>query len=223
MMKLPGEERLIAPTMLYRFAVNCHQVTGQWDKQKGLELAEHCRLPVFSELDDQATFADLRSGWSREGLFFEVAITGKQQTPWCRNTQLLESDGLQLWIDTRATHNIHRASRFCHWFLFLPGGGGSRRNSPVASMLKINRARDFPKTFGQATPQVTATINNSGYSMSVHIPGSSLDGWNPDEHRRLGFHYAVVDRELGRQSLAIGSDLPVAEDPALWQTLELVD
>ncbi len=217
------ESRLIAPTMLFRFSMNCHRVTDAWDKKTGIELDERCRLPVFSELDEGQAFADVRAGWSETGLFFSVAISGKQQTAWCRGTQLLESDGLQLWIDTRDTHNIHRASRFCHWFLCLPTGGGSRRNAALGTMLKINRARDVPRTFGQAKVLVSGALHNDGYRMSVHIPGNAMDGWNPEEHRNLGFSYAVIDRELGCQSLAIGPDMPVAEDPGLWQTLILVD
>ena len=29
-------------------------------------------------------------------------------------------------IDTRDVRNVHRATRFCHRFLFLPTGGGNR-------------------------------------------------------------------------------------------------
>jgi hypothetical protein len=32
-----------------------------------------------------------------------------------------------------------------------------------------------------------------------------------------------MDRELGWQTLAIGPELPMAEDPSLWQSLHLVD
>ena len=217
------DDRLISPVMLYRFAVDCPRVSEAWDRKSGITLPDTGRLPVFSELDDQRTWADVRTGWNDDGLYLSVDVRGKQQSPWCRSTQLLESDGFQVWIDTRDTHNIHRASRFCHWFLFLPTGGGSRRNSPLGTMLKINRARDFPKSFGQADTLVAATLRNDGYQMSIMIPAAAMDGWNPEEHRHLGFNYAVTDRELGWQSLAIGPEFPVAEDPALWQTLSLTD
>ena len=46
------------------------------------------------------------------------------------------------WIDTRDTHNIHRAARFCHYFVFLPSGGGNRLADPVAAQMLINRARE---------------------------------------------------------------------------------
>lgn len=218
----PGE-RLAPPTMLYRFAVECRRFGGQWKPGQGVALLPKHRIPVFSQLDERPVFAEVRAGWAEAGLFVMIEVRGKQQSIWCRPTRLLESDGLQLWIDTRDTHNIHRASRFCHWFVCLPGGGGSRRDEPLASMLKINRARDFPRTFGSAAPQVATRMYRDGYRLAVLVPAASLDGWNPAEHRKLGFSYAIADRELGWQTLATGPEFPVAEDPALWHTLELVD
>ena len=47
-------------------------------------------------------------------------------------------------------------------------------------------------------------------------------GFDPQDHPRLGFNYAVTDRELGQQTLTVGSPMPYQEDPSLWATLELV-
>ena len=33
----------------------------------------------------------------------------------------------------------------------------------------------------------------------------------------------VNDSELGYQTLALGPDMPIEEDPSLWHTLQLVD
>ncbi len=41
-------------------------------------------------------------------------MTGKRQTLWCRESVLESSDGLHLWIDTRNSRDVHRATRFCH-------------------------------------------------------------------------------------------------------------
>ena len=82
------------------------------------------RLPSLGELEGQRSFADVRAAWSEAGLAFSVRIEGKRHPSWCRETKLEDSDALQVWIDTRDTHNIHRASRFCHRFIFLPAGGG---------------------------------------------------------------------------------------------------
>ena len=54
------------------------------------------------------------------------------------------------------------------------------------------------------------------------MTAEALTGFDPQEHPRLGFTYAVVDRELGEQTLGVGSPMPYQEDPSLWATLELV-
>ena len=48
-----------------------------------------------------------------------------------------------------------------------------------------------------------------------------MTGFEPQEHPRLGFNYAIVDRELGLQTFSVGHPLPYDEDPSLWATLEL--
>lgn len=217
-----NDERLIPPTMLYRFALPCHKVNGTWNAKTGIQLPDEHMLPSLGSLDGQPPFADVRAGWSEEGMFFNVDVSEKQQSIWCRETQLMESDGFQVWLDTRDTHNVHRATRYCHWFLFLPTGGGSKRDTAVGNMLRINRAKDDPKTLNQVKPKVVARLKLGGYTMSIHIPKMALGGWDPDEHPRLGFNYAVIDRELGDQTLAVGTEFPISEDPSLWQTIDLV-
>ncbi len=54
------------------------------------------------------------------------------------------------------------------------------------------------------------------------MPGSVLNGFDPEQNPRLGFYYAVRDAELGEQVLSVGSEFPYWEDPSLWSVLELV-
>jgi hypothetical protein len=61
-----------------------------------------------------------------------------------------------------------------------------------------------------------------GYLLQACVPAEALTGFDPAEHGRLGFTYAVVDRELGWQTFSIGPEFPFVEDPSLWGTLELV-
>ena len=90
-----------------------------WPERRGAELGTEYSLPSFGELEGRHRFADLRMGWNESGLAFELSVSGKAQAAWCRDTRVEDSDGLSIWIDTRDAHNIHRASRFCHRFVFL--------------------------------------------------------------------------------------------------------
>ncbi|MHB0957757.1 MAG: hypothetical protein ACYC6N_10125 [Pirellulaceae bacterium] len=211
---------LLPPTFLFRFSLPCHYRRTGWNAA-GANLEPKFRLPCFGELEGKTLFADVRAAWNRTGLLWTLQVTGKKQTPWCRASRVEESDGLHLWIDTRDTHNIHRASRYCHRFVFLPAGAGPQFQQPVGAWLPINRARDNPKPVAPESLQVRSHLRADGYTLDAHVPATALTGFDPAEYPRLGFCYAVVDRELGWQTLSVGTELPFLEDPSLWGSLAL--
>jgi hypothetical protein len=128
-------------------------------------------------------------------------------------------------LEDRATpadvHNAHRAGRFCHRFVFLPAGAGPKFDRPVAEWLPIHRAREHPRAIKPGQLQVRSEKRIDGYLLEGFIPAEALTGFDPQEHPRLGFNYAVTDRELGEQTLTAGTPMPYQEDPSLWATLEL--
>jgi hypothetical protein len=214
-------EPLLPTRFLFRFAADLSYLGGLGDAAPA-ELPAEYRLPALGELEGEKTFADMRAAWSEKGLAFSVRVEGKRQPSWCRETKLEDSDGLQLWIDTRATHNIHRASRFCHRFIFLPSGGGRSYGEPVCDQLLVERARENANPVRPGQLRVTSEKRVDGYVMSVFIPAAALSGFNPVDHPKLGFTYFLFDRELGQQYFSVTSEFPFASDPSLWGTLELV-
>ena len=210
----------ISKNMVFRYRFPCLETDQTWNSKK-FKLDKPFQVPCFGEFDGQKPFADLRLGWNQDGLLLTCEVRNKKKSVWCRTTQILESDGLQIWLDTRNTGNVHRATKFCHWFVFLPAGGGSGKDQALASMLKINRAKADPPTFNREPIPIEAKTDKSGYQLRARIPAACLNGWNPTEQREIGFSYAIMDREFGWQTLAIGPELPIFEDPSLWQTMEL--
>ncbi len=89
-------------------------------------------------------------------------------------------------------------------------------------MLPINRAREQPRPVPEGILQARCQTLKDGYLLEALIPAEALTGFDPSEHPRLGFTYAVLDRELGEQTFGVGSPMPYQEDPSLWATLELV-
>lgn len=211
---------LVDPTVLFKFEVRIRPAELAWTA-KGLTLDETYRVPSFAALSGGPIYADLRLAWSTTGLGFDLRVAGKRQTPWCRDSRLDESDGLHLWLDTRNSPNIHRATQHCHRFLFLPAGGGPRRERPVAQLVPINRARANPKPIAAGALLVQALPRHDGYLMSGVIPAACLTGYDPTDQSRLGFYYLLSDRELGQQALTLGTDFPVMEDPSLWSEASL--
>lgn len=213
-------ESLLPPAFLFRFSVACRY--SQDITSESLQLGPEHVIPSFSELDGRALFADVRVAWSEQGLAIRCRVVGKKQLPWCRDTRLDDSDGLQVLIDTRNAHNIHRASRFCHRFIFLPSGGGKKLDQPVAKMLDINRARETPADLGNLELPLKCKKAHDGYELFLQIPAAALTGFDPIDHPKLGFMYAIADRELGTQTFSVGPEFPILEDPSVWGTLDLV-
>jgi len=211
---------------MFRFSVDVRRREPLWPargvKVKGPLLDTSYRLITPGELDGERAFADVRMGWSPEGLLWTVQVEGKRQHPWCRESRPTESDGLQVWVDTRATRNIHRASRFCHRFVYLPCGAGREAAEPVAEQLLIHRARENARPVRPRELQVRATTTSKGYELSAFAPAQVLTGFDPENQPRLGFTLAILDRELGLQTFATGAEFPYEEDPSCWAELELV-
>ena len=212
---------LLPASFLFRYSVPCGFRANAWS-EAGADLGEEFRLPSFASLDGGPEGVDLRAAWSEAGLTFSVRVIGKRHLPWCRDNRIDESDGLHLWLDTRDTHNIHRAGRFCHYFVFLPSGGGNRLADPVAAQMLINRAREQARPVRPGMLGVRSRKLVDGYELDAHISAAALTGFDPAEHPRLGFMSAIVDRELGVQTFCAAPDFPYQEDPSLWATLELI-
>ena len=230
---------LIDPTFLFRFEVTLKKNACKWT-DKGLKLPTSCRLPSFGAMGsqpaptDQAAnrrdkaalrpvFADVRMAWCGRGIAIHVLVNGKRQLPWCRDSRLDDSDGFHLWIDTRCSPGIHRATQYCHRFLWMPAGGGTKREQPVVALIPINRARSHPKKVAPQELKISAHPRHDGYELSGFVPANALTGFDPGEQPRVGMYYAVIDRELGWQALALGPDYPVMDDPSLWGQALLAD
>jgi len=215
---------LIPHRFLFRVAYPCPFVPGVplEDSDDLLDLPESCRLPALG-LDGIAPFAEVRLGWNETGLAFQVTVGGKEQPAVGDVARALLSDRVSIWIDTRDARTGHRASRTCHQFHFLPVGGGSERDEPVVLPMKINRAAQDAPLPDEDAIGFRVHRRKDGYRLEVFLPATVLQGFDPEQHPRLGFHYLVRDQEKGEQTLSVESgDFPVAEDPSLWSTLELV-
>ncbi|MDO5565518.1 MAG: hypothetical protein Q4G59_02595 [Planctomycetia bacterium] len=165
---------------------------------------------------------DFRMGWHEDGLVVTTVLSGKSLPPRCDTGNMEYSDGLHFCLDTRDVRDVHRGTRFCHRFFFMPYVSGSRVREPVGFWLPIHRAKALPNPVDIARFTLASNITESGYSLSVVLPGNDLTGYEPDEHKRLGLHFAVSDMELGLFSLQHSTLFPIEEDPSLWATIELV-
>ncbi len=218
---------LLPPHFLFRltYPVRYKKDMPDADEDRLLDLPAACRidnLPGLGDLDDRKNFADVRLAWNELGMGVQVEVKGKSQPPQGAADRPRSSDGALIWIDTRDARTIHRASRYCHQFFFMPTGGGSEGDVPAAGQLKINRALNDAPLCSPEQIAFQSMRTKTGYVLEAFLPAAVLNGYDPETNPRLGFFYWVRDTELGEQTLGVGTEWPFGEDPSLWSTLELV-
>ncbi|HEY2252857.1 MAG TPA: hypothetical protein VGH74_17420, partial [Planctomycetaceae bacterium] len=187
-----------------------------------LDLSGDFALPDFGGLDNAISFGQLRLAWNERGLGISLEVKGKRRPPICEPHAPESADGLRVYIDTRNTQNIHRASRYCHQFGLFPCGALTGTRNPWAVQIPILRAREEASLANPGTIRVWSVLSKTGYCLETWLPAAVLYGYDSEAQPRLGFYFALRDAELGEQFLSVGADFPFAIDPSLWSTLELV-
>ena len=130
----------VVPTpFLFRFSVPVKKAKAS-PKKTGkslLGLTDQYVLPNLREVEGAKANPVVKACWSDAGFGISVAVTGKQHPAVGEKSSPVESDGVQVWIDTRDTKNIHRASRFCHHFCLLPFANGKKLDKPIGIQLSL--------------------------------------------------------------------------------------
>jgi hypothetical protein len=218
------------PLVPHRFLVRvthpCHYVKKMpldaEDDEHILDLPDAASINNFAELDGTKVFADVRLAWNELGIGVKCRVSGKSQPPVGQADKPFSTDGLSLWIDTRDARASHRASRYCHVFHLLAAGAGPDQEEAYFVQTKINRAlQDAPLCDASSVPFRFHKIKK-GYEVEAFLPLSVLNGFDPEQHPKLGFYYQVRDTELGDQFLGVGNEFPIWDDPSLWEPLELL-
>ncbi len=214
---------LLPQAFWFRLAMPCVRVDAlPRASGRPLDLPVACRLPEFARLEGQTPWADVRAAWNPKGLgvAVEVARSAGPAGRWADAV-----NGLELWVDTRDTRDVHRATRFCHHFAaYLPPASKGPIAEPVVAQQPIARAlANAPSAAPKAIRAWAERLRAGGWRLEIFLSADALHGFDPDTNRRLGLYYQVIDAGLGDQFLGVGREFPVGEDPSLWATLELRD
>ena len=140
------------------------------DPVRLLDLPETCVLPDFSGLEGKSNWAQVRVGWNAGGMGITVVANGVSDQQLVRD----RPEGfavVNLWIDTRDTRNVSRATKFCHRFTARLDVAGSRRQLSVdVTQRPIARAlADAPI----CRPQIIETrteLGRSGWILELFLP-----------------------------------------------------
>lgn len=207
--------------------------------RKGLEdlheLPANFELPDFENLEQSGNPASaftqknnskrfsVRTAWNEDGIAFQFFVSGKSKELWCNPHRPDESDRIELWLDTRNVHNVHRGTRYCHRFVCLPQGEGPEGEKPYVVMFPINRSKQMPNEVPNDSIKMKSRVLRNCYSFFVYFSSGALTGFDPNEFRDLGIAWALIDREIPMKTLTAGAPFPFMEDPSLWYSLHLED
>ncbi len=215
---------LLPQAFWFRLSIPCRRIEGlprTGPRGRLLDLPESCALPDLAPLEGGRSWAEVRVAWNPAGLAVAIEATGKAGPITFEEGPTL-SNGAQIWIDTRDTRGIHRASRFCHRFAAKLSPGGSRTALEVElAQRPIARAVADAPTCPIETLSARAERLSGGWRLELFFPSEALHGFDPETNRRLGFAYQVSDPDREDQFLGVGREFPIGEDPSLWSTLEL--
>lgn len=215
---------LLPQAFWFRLAIPCLRIDDLPRKapKSGLDLPETCRVPQTSRLDGREPWADLRVAWNPRGLAVELTADADLAGLF-RDDKPQGSYGFQLWVDTRDTRDVARATRFCHRF-----DGTLRRGLLKVRTLDLDvTQKSIARAVGDApiakrdAVESWVELTKKGWKAGVFLSAEALHGFDPDTNRRLGFCYRVADPDLPDEVLGVGREFPIGENPSLWSTLEL--
>jgi hypothetical protein len=219
---LNNMNQIVPPRFLFRFSFPAKKIENL-PRRSGrlLDLADECLLPSLGELDQKTDFAKVKLAWNDGGIAISVEVSGRTRKPEVPQSENLRMDGIWLWMDTRNTQTVHRATRFSHHFILHPLGAGAKRDEVIVRALPVARAREEKALPNTSLVKTYSEISQTGYLLEAWFPQDVFVGFDPESHGQMGFHYMIHDAELGDQTLAVGNEFPFESDPSLWQTVEL--
>lgn len=206
---------------LFHFAIPCYFQDPLWNKD-GAILSDRHRLPDLPQVDNISYHMEAYAGWNDQG--FAMRFRVFDQFMVSRLESGSEGALISIWINTRAAQDIHRATRYCHWFEIHPmlGNRGDRHTKIL--WRAIPKAREAPNALPPQSTQVRVSVapDRQSYITDVLFAREALTGFNPREHRRIGLNFELTSPGHEAVSFSVGRPLPYGEDPSLWATLDMV-
>ena len=213
---------IVPPSFLFQYQLFIPRM-DDLPRKKGrrLQLPDTARVFVPATMNQGAAGLDVRLAWNPDGLGMELILQGKKQELSGRRHDLKHSDHVLVFIDTRHTANVHRATQFCTSMQILPSDEAAD-DGPTVQFVDIAQQRGTHREQDAKKVVVDVESVSDGYRLELWIPAAQIPGFaETPEIGHLGFYVVVEDTELGQLPLSIGEDFPVALDPSTWLQLNL--
>ncbi len=176
-------------------------------------------MPPLGELAGKEQFAAISMAWNDHGLYLAVEVPKEQQVVTNRQSPS-SGDAMEIFIDTRASRESHRASQFCYHLTALPLPPGEKRGEPVIWQSPIRRARQRAPEADFDAVRIASGMYDESYCMEIAFEPEALHGYEPAAGARIGMALVIYDIHRGRQLWGTASDFPYERDPSTWGIVE---
>lgn len=181
------------------------------------KLAARYRLPDTTDLTGDYPEAEVRAGWSAEGLAFTIIVRSKFER--AVYPQIDKGDAVELFIDTRDVKTSGFNTRFCHRFFFLPEASDGHQKGELTHF----RTEDAHPHCEADDLGLSVEQSSTTCAYKIFIPSRCLVGYDTDQFQRIGLTYRIhVAGESPQHLSAMTSDFRIEEQPSLWATGRMV-
>ncbi len=190
------------------------------------QLNDEHAIPALNSLSGGHGFAKTYFAWTGTGFFFQTSLkTPPGKSPVSETSKpSARTTHMSLYLDTRWSPGVHRATSYCHRFDFIINRPS--RSEPIqpghGELNPIQRARAAPAEVHPSQISVGAFFQSDGYEIRAFLKGETLTGYAPDEYQEIGVFFTINDPHLGNQVLARTLQSPYFEDPSLWCRARLI-
>ena len=181
--------QLVPAPLLFDFQLTIPQCGKPATKKSGrlLSLKDDATLFVPSSLESENQFASLKAAWNEDGFAFSALISGKSQPVAGSGKSLSTSDHILIWLDTRPTGNVHRATEYCQHYAIVPEDDDADGEATV-QILPIAQQRQSRLEPNTKLMKTRVHQKRAGYEAELWIPGSQIYGFREiAETGRIGF------------------------------------
>ena len=219
MTSFPDELSPLTPVNFFQITADCHYLAPTKDKKFPAitkAQAHKYQLPDTSRLCGETSFAEVSLAWNEDGL--EALILVDRPFKRAYYPEVERGDSVELFIDTRDVKSSGFNTRFCHHFFFLAEGVEGH----FAGEITRFRTEDAHPLCDAKELKVKSLVQSSGYVLNIFIPRHCLNGYDPEQFKRLGFAYRINQADgFSQHFTVITEDFPVEQQPALWGSLKL--
>ncbi|MEY2725253.1 MAG: hypothetical protein RLZZ458_1120 [Planctomycetota bacterium] len=180
-------------------------------------------LFVPARLNNKSAPVSVKAGWNERGLGVLLQVRGKKHAPAGRWKDPKNSDWIHLFVDTRHTAGVQRATEFCTSVAVMPVDEDAD-GSVTVKFTEVMGQKPVPVDRSQEPARTAVTEVSGGYDLELWLPGAYFRGFEGVlESGLLAFYFVVHDSELGEIPLSVGGDFPVSYNPSMWLVLMLQD